>query len=96
MLLLIVTSRFNGVNFNKMNQEQKQNELLETELFNRVLLNRIEQKRDQIKQLKAENYKLKNQLKQRNGRQLIKEVFSFVGVFFLCLFLIFGIYKAIL
>ena len=70
-------------------------EIFETELFNKVLLNRIEQKRDEIKELKSKIYALK-QLEKQSGPQLIKEVFAFVGMISIALFVIIGIYKAIL
>lgn len=75
-----------------MNTDQE----METQLFNKVLLNRIEQKRDQIKELKALNYTLKKQLKKQSGTQLIKEIFAFVGIVSIPLFIIFLIYKAFL
>tara|TARA_Y100001937_G_scaffold120837_1_gene178653 strand:- start:422 stop:676 length:255 start_codon:yes stop_codon:yes gene_type:complete len=78
-------------------------EIFETELFNKVLLNRIEQKRDEIKELKTKIYALKTenkqqqkQLENQSGPQLIKEVFAFVGMISIALFVIIGIYKAIL
>ncbi len=71
-------------------------EILETELFNRVLLNRIENKRDEIKRLKSTNYKLKTQLKNQSGSQLIKEIFAFVGMISIAIFTLLALYKAFL
>ena len=78
-----------------MNTDQER-EILETQLFNKVLLNRIEQKRDELKRVKAENYELKQLLKDQSGKQLIKEISAFIGIFLIGIFLIFAVLKAFL
>tara|TARA_Y100000385_G_C12501460_1_gene387323 strand:+ start:118 stop:354 length:237 start_codon:yes stop_codon:yes gene_type:complete len=78
-----------------MNTNQER-ETLETQLFNKVLLNRIEQKRDELKRVKAENYELKQLLKEQSGTQLIKEISAFIGIFAIGIFLLFAVLKAFL